>query len=393
MQWPQDANRYGRRSALLVALLLATACANAPPPVPPPPMQVGVLTVTASSVTLTQDLPGRVSAFFVAAVEARVSGIVNRRYFREGSDVKAGDVLFQIDPLPYEAALKVAQGNLASAAANVVSTRAESERYGRLVGAGAVDRQDYDNALAAFKAYEGNVVTDEGNVQTAKINLGYTRVVSPISGRIGIAQVTEGAYVQDGTATLLATVQQLDRVYVDVVQTTGQLMGLKRDLASGKLKSDGQGHVKVKLLQEDGSFYPEEGQLQLSDVTVSTTTSTVTVRSIFPNPKEDLLPGMFVRAQLDQGSTPHALLIPQLAAAHNSKGEFTVMIAPPDGKVEVRVVKVSRAVGNQWLIESGLAAGEQLIVDNLQKLHPGTVVKAVPAHLPPGYLPAPEAPK
>jgi membrane fusion protein (multidrug efflux system) len=356
-------------------------------------MQVGVLTVTASSVTLTQDLPGRVSAFFVAAVEARVSGIVNRRYFREGSDVKAGDVLFQIDPLPYEAALKVAQGNLASAAANVVSTRAESERYGRLVGAGAVDRQDYDNALAAFKAYEGNVVTDEGNVQTAKINLGYTRVVSPISGRIGIAQVTEGAYVQDGTATLLATVQQLDRVYVDVVQTTGQLMGLKRDLASGKLKSDGQGHVKVKLLQEDGSFYPEEGQLQLSDVTVSTTTSTVTVRSIFPNPREDLLPGMFVRAQLDQGSTPHALLIPQLAAAHNSKGEFTVMIAPPDGKVEVRVVQVSRAVGNQWLIESGLAAGEQLIVDNLQKLHPGTLVKAVPAHLPPGYLPAPEAPK
>jgi membrane fusion protein (multidrug efflux system) len=356
-------------------------------------MQVGVISVTARSVTLTQDLPGRVSAFFNAAVDARVSGIVTKRYFREGADVKAGDLLYQIDPLPYEASLKVAQGNLASAAANVVSTRAESERYGRLVGAGAVDRQDYDNALASFHSYEGNVVTDEGNVQTAKINLGYTRVVSPISGKIGIAQVTVGAYVQDGTATLLATVQQIDKVYVDVVQTTGQLIGLKRDLASGKLQSDGQGHIRVRLLQEDGSLYPQEGRLELSDVTVSTSTSTVTVRCIFPNPKEDLLPGMFVRAQLDQGSTPHALLIPQLAAAHNSKGEFTVLIAPPDGKVEVRVVQVSRAVGNQWLIESGLAAGEQIIVDNLQKLHPGTVIKAVPAHLPPGYLPAPEAPK
>ena len=364
-------------------------CKKHPPPPPPPPMEVGVIVISASPVMLTQDLPGRVSAFFVAAVDARVSGIVQKRYFREGAEVKAGDVLYQIAPEPYEAALRTAQGTLAAAEANVVSTRAQVDRYGMLVDAGAVARQDYDNAVASFTAYKGSVVSDQGNVQTARINLGYTRVLAPISGRIGISQVTEGAYVQDGTATLLATVQQIDKVYVDVVQTSSQLIKLKRDLASGKLKSDGDGHIRVRLIEEDGTEYPQTGLLQLSDVTVSATTSTVTIRSLFPNPKEDLLPGMFVRAQFDQGNTPDAILVPQLAVAHNSKGEFTAMIANPDGQVEVRILKAARAVGNQWLISEGLKAGDQVIVDNLQKVKEGAVVKPVPTALPPAYMPAP----
>ena len=284
------------RLALVVLVSGAGAalagCKKPPPPAPPPPMEVGVIVISATPVVLTQDLPGRVSAFFVAAVDARVSGIVQKRYFREGADVKAGDVLYQIAPEPYEAALRTAQGTLAAAEANVVSTRAQVGRYGMLVDAGAVARQDYDNAVASFTAYQGSVLSDQGNVQTARINLAYTRVVAPISGRIGISQVTEGAYVQDGAATLLATVQQIDKVYVDVVQTSSQLIKLKRDLASGRLKSDGDGHIRVRLIEEDGTEYPQTGLLQLSDVTVSATTSTVMIRSLFPNPKEDLLPGM-----------------------------------------------------------------------------------------------------
>ena len=381
------------RLALVVLVSGAGAalagCKKPPPPAPPPPMEVGVIVISATPVVLTQDLPGRVSAFFVAAVDARVSGIVQKRYFREGADVKAGDVLYQIAPEPYEAALRTAQGTLAAAEANVVSTRAQVGRYGMLVDAGAVARQDYDNAVASFTAYQGSVLSDQGNVQTARINLAYTRVVAPISGRIGISQVTEGAYVQDGAATLLATVQQIDKVYVDVVQTSSQLIKLKRDLASGRLKSDGDGHIRVRLIEEDGTEYPQTGLLQLSDVTVSATTSTVMIRSLFPNPKEDLLPGMFVRAQFDQGNTPDAILVPQLAVAHNTKGEFTAMIANPDGQVEVRILKAARAVGNQWLISDGLKPGDQIIVDNLQKVKPGAVVKAVPTALPAGYLPAP----
>ena len=373
------------------ALLIGTAawvagCSRQPPAAAPGPLEVGVITIATAPVSLTQDLPGRVNPFFVAQVDARVSGIVQKRLFTEGSLVKEGDVLYQIDPAPYEALLKSAQGTLIRAQANVISSRINAASYTSLVASGAVGKQDAENAVKNFHAYEGDVLSDQGNVQTAAINLGYTRVISPISGRIGISQVTEGAYVQDGAATLLATVQELDRVYVDVVQTSGELIRLKRDVASGKLKSDAAGHVHVKLIVEDGSQYPQEGILQLSDVTVSTTTSTVTVRSIFPNPKEDLLPGMFVRAQLDEGSVPNAILIPQLAVTHDTKGEPTAMVVGPDGTVEVKVLKTSRAVGNQWPVSDGLKPGDQLIVDNLQKLRPGMPVKPGPAKLPPDYV-------
>ena len=358
---------------------------------PPPaagPLEVGVIVIVGAPLLLTQDLPGRVNPFYIAQVDARVSGIVQKRLFTEGALVKEGELLYQIDSAPYEASLKTAQGVLARAQANVISSQILAERDRGLVASGAVVKQDYDNAVASFHAYEGDVLSDQGSVQTATINLGYTRVVSPISGRIGISQVTEGAYVQDGSATLLATVQELDRVYVDVVQTSGELLKLKREIASGQLKSDADGKLHVKLILEDGSEYPQDGILQISDVTVSTTTSTVTVRSIFPNPREDLLPGIFVRARLVEGVVSNAILVPQLAVTHNTKGEPTAFVVGPDGKAVVRVLQTSRAIGNQWLISAGLQPGDQLIVDNLQKLQPGMPVKPGPAKLPPEYLAA-----
>lgn len=350
------------------------------------PPEVGVLTIATSPVTLTQDLPGRTSALRVAEVRARVNGIVQKRLFREGSDVKEGDPLYQIDPAPYEAALKNAEGTLARAEANVVSTKAQAERSRKLLDTKVISPQDYDTTLASFRANEADVISGQAAVQTARINLGYTRVTSPITGHIGISQVTEGAYVQETAANLLATVQQLDRVYVDVTQSSGDLLRLRRDLASGKLKGDGAGAAKVKLILEDGTEYPEEGTLQLADVTVNVTTSSVTVRAIFPNPNGDLLPGLFVRARLEEGNTPDAILVPQLAVSRNTRGEPTALVVGPDSKAELRVLQTPRAVGNQWLVADGLKPGDRLIVDNLQKVRPGAPVKPMPAKLAPAFL-------
>lgn len=384
-----------RSSLLVLTVALLAGCGRKPPGGPPGgpggpggPVEVGVITVAIRPVTLTQDLPGRTSALRVAEVRARVSGIVQKRFFREGVDVAGGDVLYQIDPAPYQAALQNAQGTLARAEANVTSTRAQADRARKLLEAQAISKQDYDTALASFRAYEADMLSGRASVQTATINLGYTRVVSPISGRIGISQVTEGAYVQDSAATLLATVQELDRVYVDVVQASNQWLRLRRDFASGKLKTDDAGRAKVKLILEDGSEYPEGGTLQLSDVTVSSTTSSFTVRAIFPNPREDLLPGMFVRARLEEGQTPDAILVPQLAVTRNMQGEPTALVVGADGKAELRVLQTPRAVGNQWLVADGLKPGDQLIVDNLQKVHPGVSVKPSPARLAPAFIAA-----
>ena len=365
---------------------LLVGCDRHTPPPAAGPLEVGVIVIASAPVLLTQDLPGRVNPFYIAQVDARVSGIVLKRCFIEGALVKKGELLYQIDPAPYEASLKTEQGVLARAQANVISTRIQADRDGDLVASGAVVKQDYDNAVASFHAYEGDVLSDQGSVQTAAINLGYTRVVSPINGRIGISQVTEGAYVQDGSATLLATVQELDHVYVDVVQTSGEFLKLKREIASGQLKTDADGRLHVKLILEDGSEYPQDGILQLSDVTLSTTTSTATVRSIFPNPKEELLPGMFVRARLVEGLVSDAILVPQLAVTHNPQGEPTAFVVGPDDKVASRVLQTSRAIGNQWLVSAGLKPGDRLIVDNLQKLQPGMPVKPVAAKLPAEYV-------
>jgi membrane fusion protein (multidrug efflux system) len=350
------------------------------------PVEVGVMTIATTPVTLTQELPGRVSALRVAEVRARVSGIVQKRFFTEGSDVREGEVLYQIDPAPYEAALKNSQGTLARAQANAASTKAQEERSRKLLDAHAISQQEYDNSLASFQAYQADVLSGQAAVETATINLGYTRVTSPISGRIGISQVTEGGYVQDTAATLLVTVQQIDRVYVDVVQASSHLLRLRRDFTSGRLKTDESGQARARLILEDGSQYPQEGSLQLSDVTVSTTTSSFNVRAIFPNPAGDLLPGMFVRARIEEGNTPDAILVPQLAVTRNTKGDPTALVAGADGKAELRILQTARAVGNQWLVTDGLKPGDALIVDNLQSVRPGTAVKAVPAKLAPAFV-------
>jgi membrane fusion protein (multidrug efflux system) len=343
------------------------------------PIEVGVLTIAPVSITLTQDLPGRVSAFRVAEVRARVNGIILKRRFTEGTEVKEGEVLYEIDPAQYQATLDSALGTLARAEANVTTARLKEERYRQLLAAKAISKQEYDDALANQRTYEADVLSGQAAVATARINLDYTKVTSPVAGRIGISQVTEGAYVQASAATLLATVQQLDPVYVDVTQASSELLRLKRDFANGRVKADKDGKARVALIHENGDVYPEEGVLAVADVTVNVMTSSVTVRAIFPNPRGELLPGMFVRARLEEGNTPNAILVPQLAVNHNSKGEPTAMVVGPNDTVELRVLQTSRAVGNQWLVAAGLKAGDQVIVNNLQKIRPGAPIKPVPA--------------
>lgn len=346
-------------------------------------MEVGVLTIAPAPVTLTQDLPGRISAFRVAEVRARVNGIVLRRLFTEGSDVTEGQVLYEIDPAPYQAALDSALGTLARAEANVATARLKEERYKQLLTAKAVSTQDFDDALANARTYDADVLSGKAAVQAAQINLGYTKVTSPIAGRIGISQVTEGAYVQASSATLLATVQQIDRVYVDVTRPSTELLRFKRELENGRIEADEKGKARVKLIHEDGEIYPETGTLAMSDVTVNATTNSVTVRAIFPNPRGELLPGLFVRARLVEGNSRDAILVPQLAVSRNSKGEPTTMVVGANGMVELRVLQIPRAIGNQWLVTAGLKPGDQVIVDNLQRIRPGMPVKVTPAQPPP----------
>lgn len=379
---PPTMNRLLGHSLLALALL--SACERKPqgPPAamgpPPGPMEVGVLTIKTTPVTLTQDLPGRVSAFRVAEVRARVNGIVLKRHFSEGSDVKEGQLLYEIDPAPYQATLDSAIATQTRAEASLESARTKVDRFKTLVGSNAIAKQDYDDAMASQRMYEADVQAGKAAVQTARINLDYTKVTSPVPGRIGISQVTEGAYVQATSATLLATVQQLDRVYLDVTQASSEILRLKRDIASGRLKADESGKAKVKLVFENGDIYAEEGTLQVSDVTVNAMTNSVTVRAIFPNPKGELLPGLFVRARLEEGSTPDAILVPQLAVSRNAKGEPTALIIGANGMVDIRVLQTPRAVGNQWLVTEGLKPGDQVIINNLQKIRPGIPVKAAP---------------
>lgn len=376
-----------------VAVLLAasiTGCEKKPggPPAgfgPGGPMQVSVLTIAPAAVTLTQDLPGRTSAFRVAEVRARVNGIVLKRLFTEGADVTEGQVLYEIDPAPYQAALDSAKGQLARAEANLTTARLKAERYKQLITAKAISSQDYDDAVANARTYDADVISGKAAVQTAQINLDYTKVTSPVAGHIGISQVTEGAYVQAGNATLLATVQQLDKVYVDVTQASSDILRLKRDIASGRLKADESGKARVKLIHENGDIYPEEGSLEVSDVTVNALTNSVTVRAVFPNPRGELLPGLFVRARLEEGSSPDAILVPQSVVSRNSKGEPTTLVVGANSTVELRVLQTPRTVGNQWLVSAGLKAGDQVIIDNLQKIRPGAPVTVAPT---PPALPA-----
>ncbi|MDB5880441.1 MAG: efflux transporter periplasmic adaptor subunit [Ramlibacter sp.] len=373
-----------RHAALFRAVLAAAStglvlagCGPARPAAstPAPPAQVSVVTVHPGSVPIAMDLPGRTSPYLVAQVRARVDGIVRQRDFKEGGDVKAGQRLYQIDPAPYVAALDSAKAALQKAQANLASATALVERYKVLVAANAVSKQDYDNAVAAQGQAQADVGTARALVATAQINLDYTSVASPITGRSGPSQVTQGAYVQTSAATLLTTVQQIDPIYVDLTQSSVEGLQLRRDIASGQLKVAGPDQAKVVLTLEDGSQYPLPGALQFSDITVNQATGSVTLRAVFPNPKFMLLPGMFVRARIQEGVVDNATLVPQAGVTHNPRGEATALVVGADNKVASRTLKLKGTRGDQWIVEGGLADGERVIVAGLQKVQPGAVVQ------------------
>ncbi|RKT24933.1 membrane fusion protein (multidrug efflux system) [Paraburkholderia sp. RAU2J] len=368
-------------SAATAAVLLA-ACGpkqSAPPPQTP---EVGVVTVQPTTVPVVTELPGRTSAFLVAQVRARVDGIVLRREFTEGSQVKAGQRLYKIDPAPYIATLNNAKATLAKAQANLVSTTAQANRYKVLVAANAVSKQDYDNAVAAQGQAAADVAAGKAAVDTAQINLGYTDVTSPVTGQIGVSQVTPGAFVQASAATLLATVQQLDPVYVDLTQSSLEGLKLRREVQEGRLKTSGPGAAQVSLILEDGRVYSEKGKLQFTDVTVDQGTGSVTVRAIFKNADKVLLPGMFVRAKIEEGVNQNALVVPQVGITHDQKGQPTALVIGADNKVELRSLVTAGTFGTNWVVASGLKPGDRVIVQGTDKARPGQQVKPVAAQLP-----------
>jgi len=343
-----------------------------------PPPEVGVVTVAPASIGLVTELPGRLEPVRVAQVRARATGILHKRLFREGSDVKAGQPLFEIDPAPYRAAYQSAQATLARAQANVAQATAQAERFKPLVEANAISKQDYINAVAAQKSAEADVAAGKAAVQTAKINLDYTTVSAPISGRIGRALVTEGALVSATEATPLALVQQINPMYVNFTQPASEVLKLRKALAAGKLaRAAGSEAAQVRLLLEDGSEYPGIGRLLFSDLSVDPATGQITLRAEVPNAEGVLLPGMYVRVRIEQAQLANAMSVPQQAVTRSAQGD-SVMVVATDGKVSPRTVKVAAAHGNQWVILEGLKPGEQVMVDGFQKLRGPGPVKPVP---------------
>ncbi|MCE0800248.1 multidrug efflux RND transporter periplasmic adaptor subunit AcrA [Buttiauxella sp. A2-C1_F] len=337
--------------------------------------EVGVVTLKSAPLQITTELPGRTSAYRIAEVRPQVSGIILKRNFEEGSEIKAGVSLYQIDPATYQAAYDSAKGDLAKAQASANIAQLTLKRYQKLLGTKYISQQDYDTALADSQQANASVVAAKAAVETARINLAYTKVTSPISGRIGKSSVTEGALVTSGQASALATVQQLDPIYVDVTQSSNDFLRLKQELAEGKLKQE-NGKAKVKLVTNDGITFPQEGSLEFSDVTVDQTTGSITLRAIFPNPDKTLLPGMFVRAQLEEGTNPNALLVPQQGVTRTPRGDASAMVIGKEDKVEVRNITATQAIGDKWLVTSGLKDGDRVIVTGLQKVKPGVQVKA-----------------
>lgn len=364
---------------MLLSALLLTACGGKTEPGAAPGAAVPavtVVTVQTESVPVTAELPGRTSPYLVAELRPQVSGIVKQRLFKEGSDVKAGQVLYRIDPATYQAAYDSARANLARAEANLEVARLKAGRYAELVKIEAVSAQANDDAQAAQKQAQAEVGAAKAALDKARVDLDFTRVTSPIAGRIGRSTVTAGALVTANQAAALATVQQLDPIYVDLTQSSTELLGLKRNLDSGKLQRAAGNTVPVKLVLEDGSLYGAEGKLAFSEVTVDQATGSVTLRAVFPNPKGELLPGMYVRARLTQGVNRDAVLVPHAAVSRTPRGEAQVMVVNGEAKVEARSVKAEQSAGDKWVVTGGLAAGDRVIVEGLQKVKPGAPVQA-----------------
>lgn len=343
-----------------------------------PAPEVAVVILQPERVSITAELAGRVSAFLIAEVRPQVSGIIQKRLFDEGGDVKEGDLLYQIDPAFYAAAHAGAKASLARAEANLPPIRLKAERYKDLVTVKAVSQQNYDDVAAALKQAEAELGIAKAAVETARINLAYTGITAPISGRIGKSTVTIGALATAHQGIPFTTIQQLDPVYVDVPQSNANLLRLKRNMASGNLKRAGEYQTKVRLILEDGTPYPLEGTLKFSDVTVDPSTSSFILRMIFPNPDHTLLPGMYIRAVIEEGENEQALLIPQQGVARDLKGNAIAMLVDGSDKVEQRAIKVEHAIGDKWLVTDGLKPGDRVIVEGVQKVRPGASVKVVP---------------
>jgi membrane fusion protein, multidrug efflux system len=374
---PTFADRLGHLSAVALLAALATGCGGQGQGQRPPPT-VGVVTVEPQPVTLTTELPGRTSPYEVADVRPQVGGIIQARLFSEGSIVRAGQVLYQIEPAPFRAAYDQAKAQLANAEANLVTTRAKAERFATLIKQDSVAAQDYDDAEAAFKEAEATVQQDRAATEAARINLAFTRITAPIAGRIGISTVTKGALVTANQPTALDTIQRLDPIYVDVTQSVAQVVALRRQVAQGQIGGPPES-AEAHITLDDGTTYPIAGRLQVTDVTVDQATDAVTLRAIFANPSELLLPGMFVRATIVEGVNPAGLLLPEQGVGHDQKGQPTALVVNGKGVVELRQLAVAQTVGNKWLVTSGLSAGDRVIVEGLQSAEPGAHVRAVPA--------------
>ncbi len=368
----------GRLVVSALALLVLAGCdGKSQAPQGLPPAQVSVVTVHPHPVTLTTELPGRTAAARVAEVRPQVSGIILKRLFTEGAEVKAGQQLYQIDPASYEAALETAQADLAKAQASVKSAQAKAERYAALVRIKAVSAQDYDDAAATLAEDQAQVLAGEAEVRTARINLAYTRVCAPISGRIGKSAVTEGALVTAAQSTALATITQLDPIYVDLSQSSSDLLKLRRAVAAGQLSAGGATRAAVTLTLDGDMAYDHKGELKFSDVTVDAGTGGVEVRALFPNPQRLLYPGLFVRARIEEGVQPQGILVPQQSVVRNPDGSAMVWLVAPDGTAHPQPVGVGQALDGQYLIDSGLKGGDRVVVDGLQKVRPGAKVHAV----------------
>ncbi|CAD5110519.1 efflux RND transporter periplasmic adaptor subunit [Zestomonas carbonaria] len=352
-------------TGIALATLMLSGCEQQPDQQAQDTPKVGVVTLQAQPFAQTSELPGRTNAYRIAEVRPQVNGIILKRLFTEGSEVKAGQQLYQIDPATYEATYK-------SALAALKSSKALAARYKELVADQAVSRQEYDQAQADY-------LRDQAALDSAQINLRYTKVLAPISGRIGRSSVTEGALVNNGQAEAMAVIQQLDPIYVDVTQSTKDILRLRKELASGHLQKAGAHGAKVKLKLEDGSLYAHEGTLEFSEVSVDASTGSVVLRAVFPNPENELLPGMFVHAQLVEGLQEQAILAPQQGVTRDTSGAPVALVVNADNVVERRLLEAERTVGDRWLINSGLQAGDRLITEGLQFVHPGDKVEAVPA--------------
>ena len=368
-----------QRATMLTALVLLAGCGNdgAGVPAAPPPPEVGVLSIEPRELQLHVELPGRTSAYLVAEVRPQVSGIIRERRFTEGAEVDRGAPLYVIDPDTYQAEVATAEAALAKAEAAANTARLRAERFRALVARHAVSRQDADDANAAEQQAVAEVAQQRAQLPRARIDLQRTRITAPISGRIGRSDVTPGALVTADQAQALATVQQLDPMYVDITRSSQDLLRLRDDMQAGRLQGAGSDAAMVTLVLEDGSTYPHPGRLAFADVTIDPTTASVTLRAVFPNPEQRLLPGMYVRAMLAEGVRAEAILLPQQALIRDAQGNASALVVDENATATLRALQVGRSVDGNWLVESGLRRGEVVVLDGLQNVQPGSRVVPV----------------